>query len=81
MVSEKRGEIELISKKESADRAWNQIYADMEKGAKVDHQRLAQIMDNCNQADLALLQRQREVEKIAKKKKYTIEDRLIKDQE
>jgi|TARA_R110000822_G_scaffold125342_6_gene260029 hypothetical protein len=76
MVSEKRGEIELLSKKESADRAWNQIYADMEKGAKVDDQRLAQIMDNCNQADLALLKRQREVEKMELKKKYMIQDRI-----
>ena len=76
MVTEKRGEIELLSKKESADRAWNQIYADMEKGAKVDDQRLAQIMDNCNQADLALLKRQREVEKMELKKKYMIQDRI-----
>ena len=48
----------------------------MEKGAKVDHQRLAQIMDNCNQADFALLKRQREVEKLELKKKYMIQDRI-----
>jgi hypothetical protein len=76
MVSEKRGSYELLSKKESADRAWNQIYTDMEKGAKVDHQRLTQIMDNCNQSDLALLKRQRQVEKLELKKKYMIQDRI-----
>lgn len=76
MVSEKRGSHELLSKKETCDKAWNQIYADMEKGAKVDHQRLAQIMDNCNQADFALLKRQREIEKLELKKKYMIQDRI-----
>jgi len=68
MVSEKRGQDELRSKKETCDMRWNSIYTDMLKGAKVDHQRLADVMKQTNDADMAFIERQLIMKKLQRKK-------------
>lgn len=47
----------LLNKKKTADRKWDELFTNIQKGNKLDPYYLSQIMDECNWADYALIER------------------------
>jgi hypothetical protein len=47
----------LLDKKKSADRKWDELLRKLKEGEKIDQQQISQIMDECNWADSGLIKR------------------------
>ncbi len=47
----------LTERKNTADKKWDHYITRIESGKKIDHQRLSQLMDECNNADYSLILR------------------------
>lgn len=47
----------LLSKQKTANARWDDLFNRLINGSKIDHSQIAQVMDECNMCDAALLER------------------------